>query len=109
MWRPWGCVSIVASSSPNLSVAACLSLTTTSRSAPSGGGSWNRTVPIGYRVMFVGLGTDGRPRAAEVFAAGWLRDGVAVGRPVDLLELPDGSMLVSDDKGGRIYRISYGG
>ena len=72
-------------------------------------GSWNRTVPIGYRVMFVGLGTDGRPRAAEVFAAGWLRDGVAVGRPVDLLELPDGSMLVSDDKGGRIYRISYGG
>jgi len=71
-------------------------------------GSWNRSEPIGYRVMFVALDADGRPRPAEVFATGWLRDGVAAGRPVDLQELPDGSLLVSDDKGGRIYRISYG-
>jgi glucose/arabinose dehydrogenase len=71
-------------------------------------GSWNRSEPIGYRVMFVALDADGRPRPAEVFASGWLRDGVAAGRPVDLQELPDGSLLVSDDKGGRIYRISYG-
>jgi glucose/arabinose dehydrogenase len=44
-----------------------------------------------------------------VFAEGWLRDAVASGRPVDLLVMPDGALLVSDDKGGRIYRISYGG
>jgi glucose/arabinose dehydrogenase len=72
-------------------------------------GSWNRSVPIGYRVMFVGLDGQGRPRPAEVFVTGWLWDGVASGRPVDLLELPDGSLLVSDDKGGRIYRIVYKG
>jgi glucose/arabinose dehydrogenase len=72
-------------------------------------GSWNRSTPIGYRVMFVGLDAAGKPRTTEVFASGWLSDGVATGRPVDLLELPDGSLLVSDDKGGRIYRIVYEG
>jgi glucose/arabinose dehydrogenase len=71
-------------------------------------GSWNRKVPIGYRVTFVAL-EDGTPRSYEVFAEGWLRDAVASGRPVDLLVMPDGALLVSDDKGGRIYRISYGG
>lgn len=69
-------------------------------------GSWNRKVPIGYRVMFVRV-QDNRPQSYEVFAEGWLRDGVASGRPVDVLVLPDGSLLVSDDKGGRIYRIAY--
>lgn len=69
-------------------------------------GSWNRKVPIGYRVMFVTL--DGnKPVSYEVFAEGWLRDGLAWGRPVDVEILPDGSLLVSDDKAGRIYRISY--
>ena len=43
----------------------------------------------------------------ETFADGWLQDGESWGRPVDLLLLPDGSMLVSDDKGGRIFRITY--
>ena len=71
-------------------------------------GSWNRKVPIGYRVMFVRV-QDNQPQSYEVFAKGWLRDGVASGRPVDVLVLPDGSLLVSDDKGGRIYRISYEG
>jgi glucose/arabinose dehydrogenase len=70
-------------------------------------GSWNRKVPIGYRVMFVRV-QDNEPQSYEVFAQGWLRDGVASGRPVDVLVLPDGSLLVSDDKGGRIYRIAYG-
>jgi glucose/arabinose dehydrogenase len=42
-----------------------------------------------------------------VFAEGWLQDGRAWGRPVDLLVLPDGSLLVSDDRGGAIYRITY--
>jgi glucose/arabinose dehydrogenase len=71
-------------------------------------GSWNRSVPIGYRVMFVPINGSkaGKP---EVFAKGWLRSGVAWGRPVDVEILPDGSMLVSDDKGGVIYRIVYVG
>ena len=71
-------------------------------------GSWNRKVPIGYRVMYVAL-KGGGPASYEVFAEGWLRDGVASGRPVDIEILPDGSLLVSDDKAGRIYRIIYSG
>ncbi len=71
-------------------------------------GSWNRQIPTGYRVMFVPM-QDGEPRSAEVFAAGWLKEGVPTGRPVDLLVMPDGSLLVSDDQGGRVYRIYYAG
>lgn len=69
-------------------------------------GSWNRKIPIGYRVMFIPF-KEGRPLSAEVFAEGWLRGGIASGRPVDVEILPDGSLLVSDDKAGRIYRIAY--
>jgi glucose/arabinose dehydrogenase len=69
-------------------------------------GSWNRKVPIGYRVTFVSL-ENGKPAGYEVFAEGWLKEGAAWGRPVDIEILPDGSMLVSDDMGGRIYRITY--
>jgi len=69
-------------------------------------GSWNRTVPIGYRIMRVGFAKGQRP-TYEVFAEGWRHAGEVWGRPVDLLVLPDGSMLVSDDKAGAIYRISY--
>ncbi|MDR4504231.1 MAG: hypothetical protein MRK01_05470 [Candidatus Scalindua sp.] len=43
----------------------------------------------------------------EVFSEGWLQDGKAWGRPVDLLTMPDGALLVSDDHAGVIYRISY--
>ncbi|MNY51924.1 hypothetical protein D3C86_1875570 [compost metagenome] len=50
---------------------------------------------------------DGKPTGYEDFAAGWLRDGKAWGRPVDVLQTADGSLLVSDDAGGRIYRITY--
>lgn len=71
-------------------------------------GSWNRSEPIGYRVMFVPLHNQ-QPQGYEIFAEGWLKDGAASGRPVDILQLPDGSLLVSDDKGGRIYRIAYTG
>lgn len=69
-------------------------------------GSWNRSTPIGYRVMRVRLEGD---RAVEysVFAEGWLRNGEPWGRPVDVQEMPDGSLLVSDDYAGAIYRISY--
>jgi glucose/arabinose dehydrogenase len=70
-------------------------------------GSWNRSEPIGYRITHVRL--DGnRAVGYEPFATGWLRpDGTPSGRPVDLLVLQDGSMLVSDDHAGAIYRITY--
>ncbi|MFP4474601.1 MAG: PQQ-dependent sugar dehydrogenase [Desulfatibacillaceae bacterium] len=69
-------------------------------------GSWNRTVPIGYRVMSARV-VDGRASDLEVFAEGWLQGSSAWGRPVDVVVAPDGSLLVSDDRGGAIYRIAY--
>ena len=72
-------------------------------------GSWNRTNPIGYRVMLVRVEDQSQAVSYETFADGWLQDGRAWGRPVDLEHLPDGSMLVSDDYGDAIYRITYGG
>ena len=70
-------------------------------------GSWNRTIPHGYRVTMVQF-KNGKPVAETVFAEGWLRaDGKVLGRPVDILELRDGSLLVSDDQRGVIYRIAY--
>ena len=69
-------------------------------------GSWNRTEPIGYRVSMVTI--DGNNAVSyEPFATGWLNNGEAWGRPVDILQLPDGSLLVSDDFANAIYRISY--
>jgi glucose/arabinose dehydrogenase len=71
-------------------------------------GSWNRSEPIGYRVMHVAFDAAGRPIGAEVFIDGWLGGGGrAWGRPVDLAELPDGSLLISDDEAGAIYRVTY--
>jgi glucose/arabinose dehydrogenase len=70
-------------------------------------GSWNRSTPIGYRVTLVSL-QGGKPVSYEVFAEGWLRGTSAWGRPVDLLVMPDGAMLLSDDRAGVIYRIRYG-
>lgn len=74
-------------------------------------GSWNRSTPIGARVMFTALKADGTAEHAEVFAAGWLdpASGRYRGRPVDVAMLPDGSLLVSDDRAGAIYRIEYTG
>jgi glucose/arabinose dehydrogenase len=71
-------------------------------------GSWNRTVPIGYRVMLARL-EDNRAVSYEPFAEGWLQDGRAWGRPVDVLVMPDGSLLISDDRADVIYRITYKG
>lgn len=70
-------------------------------------GSWNRSVPIGYRITVVRL-ENGKAQRYEVFAEGWLSGGTAWGRPVDVLVMPDGALLVSDDKAGAIYRITYG-
>jgi glucose/arabinose dehydrogenase len=69
-------------------------------------GSWNRSDPVGYRITLVRV-KENRAVSYEAFAEGWLQDGNAWGRPVDLQIMPDGSLLVSDDKGGAIYRISY--
>jgi len=71
-------------------------------------GSWNRSKPIGYRVTLVRF-HNGQPAKYEVFADGWLKtNGDAWGRPVDLAVAGDGALLVSDDRAGLIYRISYG-
>jgi glucose/arabinose dehydrogenase len=73
-------------------------------------GSWNRTTPVGARVMFTPLKEDGGAGKTEVFADGWLNEstGEYRGRPVDVKTYLDGSLLISDDKAGAIYRISYG-
>jgi glucose/arabinose dehydrogenase len=74
-------------------------------------GSWNRTEPIGARIMFTSLKSDGTADKTEVFAEGWLDPATKRyrGRPVDVANLPDGSILVSDDFAGALYKISYVG
>jgi glucose/arabinose dehydrogenase len=70
-------------------------------------GSWNRTVPIGYRVVVARPQARGDKRL-QIFAEGWLQpNGKPWGRPVDVLVAPDGALLVSDDHAGAIYRITY--
>lgn len=71
-------------------------------------GSWNRTDPIGARVMFTRLKEDGTAEKTEPFAEGWLTsDGEYTGRPVDVAQLRDGSILISDDLAGALYRVTY--
>ncbi len=73
-------------------------------------GSWNRTVPVGARVMVTYLKKDGTAAKSEPFAEGWLdENGAYLGRPVDVAMLHDGSLLVSDDLAGALYRIWYDG
>ena len=71
-------------------------------------GSWNRTVPVGARVMVTTIAEDGTA-TTEPFAEGWLDEetGEYLGRPVDVAQLRDGSILVSDDLAGALYRIWY--
>ena len=69
-------------------------------------GSWNRSTPIGYRVMMATL-EGNKVVKYEPFAEGWLQGTDVIGRPVDVLQASDGALLVSDDKNGAIYRISY--
>ncbi|MFM0719152.1 PQQ-dependent sugar dehydrogenase [Paraburkholderia strydomiana] len=71
-------------------------------------GSWNRSKKAGYRVVRVIADPDGSNARQEIFAEGWLQPGEAVwGRPADVLPLPDGSLLISDDYAGAIYRVTY--
>ncbi|MEO8344221.1 MAG: PQQ-dependent sugar dehydrogenase [Betaproteobacteria bacterium] len=74
-------------------------------------GSWNRSRKVGYRVTLVRLDTSGKTVSYEPFAEGWLdtQSQTAWGRPADVLVAPDGSLLVSDDYAGAIYRIRYVG
>ncbi|MBD3677480.1 MAG: PQQ-dependent sugar dehydrogenase [Rhodobacteraceae bacterium] len=70
-------------------------------------GSWNRTTPVGARVMVTFIDADGNA-TTEPFAEGWIdENGEYLGRPVDVAQLRDGSILVSDDLAGALYRISY--
>jgi len=70
-------------------------------------GSWNRSVPVGYKLVRISL-ADGKPDPVQDFAVGWLsKGGSSWGRPVDVITGSDGSLFVSDDAGGIIYRIFY--
>lgn len=71
-------------------------------------GSWNRSTPIGYRVTLVTMDEQANVQDYKVFAEGWLQGNDAWGRPADVQPMPDGSLLVSDDKAGVLYRIRYG-
>ena len=72
-------------------------------------GSWNRSKKSGYRVMTVALKNDGKTvDKVEEFATGWMENEHAWGRPVDLLVMPDGSLLISDDTANAVYRVTYG-
>jgi glucose/arabinose dehydrogenase len=70
-------------------------------------GSWNRNKKSGYRIVFISVDPDGKNPKETVFAGTWLDDQKILGRPDDILQAPDGSLLVADDQAGAIYRISY--
>lgn len=76
-------------------------------------GSWNRSVPTGYKIVRIYIDANGNPGKPQDFITGWIapaerRKGKWLGRPVGILIGPDGSMYVSDDANGAIYRITYG-
>jgi len=70
-------------------------------------GSWNRTEKSGYQILVLDVSPDGTVKDKKVFASGWLQGQEDWGRPNDVLVMPDGALLVSDDMAGVIYRITY--
>jgi glucose/arabinose dehydrogenase len=72
-------------------------------------GSWNRSQKVGYQVIRVVLDQNGKVLRQEPFVTGWLKDNEFWGRPADVLELKDGSVLISDDFSGAIFRVKYQG
>jgi glucose/arabinose dehydrogenase len=71
-------------------------------------GSWNRSKKVGGDVMIVKLNKDGTMKSMEPFITGFLEDNKYIGRPVDVMQMKDGSLLVSDDWNGAVYRVTYG-
>ena len=71
-------------------------------------GSWNRSKKVGGDVLLVTLNKDGTVKKTEPFITGFLEDNKYIGRPVDVMQMKDGSLLVSDDWNGAIYRVTYG-
>ena len=71
-------------------------------------GSWNRSKKVGGDLMVAKLNKDGSVKSSEPFLTGFLEDNKYIGRPVDVLQMKDGSLLVSDDWNGAVYRITYG-
>lgn len=72
-------------------------------------GSWDRSFPIGYKVVRVPMDGGRATGAPEDFVVGWQVGRQSWGRPVDLLVAPDGALLISDDSGGKVYRVWWGG
>lgn len=70
-------------------------------------GSWNRSEKIGYDILRVHFDEQGKADGSETFASGWLQGEDNWGRPNDVLQLPDGSLLIADDQQGAIYRVVY--
>ena len=73
-------------------------------------GSWNRSTKIGYQISIVTFDKTGKATSYQPFIKGWLQgEDKIMGRPVAFLQMPDGSVLISDDYTGTIYRVSYKG
>jgi glucose/arabinose dehydrogenase len=71
-------------------------------------GSWNRSKKVGGDVLVVKLNKDGTVKSTEPLITGFLEDNKYIGRPVDVMQMKDGSILVSDDWNGAVYRVTYG-
>jgi glucose/arabinose dehydrogenase len=71
-------------------------------------GSWNKTKKIGGDILVAKLNADGSVKSIQPFITGFLQDNKYVGRPVDVELMKDGSMLISDDWNGAVYRLTYG-
>jgi glucose/arabinose dehydrogenase len=71
-------------------------------------GSWNRTTKFGGDIVTVKLNKDGTVKSVTPFITGFIQDNKYVARPVDVLVMKDGSLLISDDFNGAVYRVSYG-
>ncbi|HEV7600322.1 MAG TPA: PQQ-dependent sugar dehydrogenase [Bradyrhizobium sp.] len=71
-------------------------------------GSWNRSKKVGGDVVVVKLNKDGTVKSMEPFITGFLENNSYIGRPVDVMQMKDGSLLVSDDWNGAVYRVTYG-
>ena len=71
-------------------------------------GSWNKTTKIGGDIVVAKLNADGTVKSVEPFITGFLVNNNYIGRPVDIELMKDGSILISDDWNGAVYRVTYG-